>query len=217
MIMQSNGSKQGRRAPRRRGRKQLVVDPRERGPPQFMSTVQSSHKFRFTAAAASSVIITRAQLLNLISMATTTTNQYRVIAAIKLNRVEAWVNPPVLGAASSQVALEWMGTYAPTNTVADSSMGVSPAHIRTKPPKESSASWWSLSGTNESTELFAFTFSIGAIIDIDVSINFVESEGATAAENGTAAASTVGRVYYNYLDGFATKRLAPVGGVTVLP
>jgi hypothetical protein len=95
---------------------------------------------------------------------------------------------------------------------------VQPAYLDTRPPKESSAQWWCLSGTNETEVLFKLTGPVGTVVDVHCDVRYIDSQNATAAENGTGAASSVGKVYWNYLDGFAgTKGYTPTGGVAVLP
>jgi hypothetical protein len=89
--------------------------------------------------------------------------------------------------------------------------------VDTVPPPDSSDRWWSISGTNESEVLFEISCLTGTTIDIDCTLRFADNEAAVAAEAGTALGAVAGTVYYNYLDGFAAKKLAPVGGVTVLP
>lgn len=184
-------------------------------PPEFVPTICAGHRFRFSAAAATFVAVSRTTLLNLVSVAATTTLQYRVMAAIKLKRIRIWGQPPALGSASTLAQVEWLGVNSPSVVHSDSSMGVEPCMVDTRPPPLSSCSWWSTGGGATDT-LCNITCPAGAIVDVDVTIRFIDSEGATASEAGTGGASTVGVVYYNYLDGFASKKLAPVG-VTLLP
>ncbi len=215
MQRQRNNSRGQRRARRRRipvsGAARLV-------PPEFVSTFALGHKFRFSAASVFTALpITRAMLLNLYTMATTTTAQNRVITGIKLNRVTMWANPPALGSNDVSVVAEWLGLNSPSTIHSDTSMGVRPAVVRTRPPVDASNRWWSISGNNEAENLIKLSGPIGTIIDVDCSVRFADDEAAVAGENGTGAAATVGKVYWNYLDGFASKMLAPVGGVTILP
>jgi hypothetical protein len=65
--------------------------------------------------------------------------------------------------------------------------------------------------------MFNLTGPIGTIVDVDCDIRLHDQDAADAGENGTAAASTAGRTYYNYLSGFSSLALIPEGGVLVLP
>lgn len=183
-----------------------------------MATPALGHKFRFIGTGGGvAVPITRAQLLNLYTIATTTTNQNRLITAIKLNRVQAWAQPPILGTMATPIVVEWEGNQAPSTIHSDTAVGVRPAYVDTRPPRDASNRWWSISGSNESEVLFRLTVPIGSIIDITCAIRMADDEGAVAGENGTTAAATVGKVYFNYLDGFSTQVFKPEGGVSVLP
>jgi len=192
------------------------------GPPEFESTFSTGHKFRFTYDATggnlfTSLPITRAMLLNLYTMATTTTNQFRLITAIKLNRVQMWCQPPALDGVTHTVSCEWRGANAPSTIHSDSTIGVRPAYVSTRPPEHSSSGWWSISGNLETEVLCALSGAGGTIVDIDCSVKFADSEAAVAGEAGTGAGAVVGTVYWNYLDGFTSNVLIPIGGVRALP
>jgi len=186
-------------------------------PPEFVPTFSTGHRFRFSGSGTATKSITRAMLLNLFTMATTTTDQYRLITGVKLNRIRMWAEPAALGAVQPMIAVEWIGLNSPSTIHSDTSMGVRPAVLTSRPPVDSSNRWWSISGSNESEVLVKITPAVGAIIDVDCSVRFADDEAPVVAQGGTAAAATVGQVYWNYLDGFASKTLIPVGGVSVLP
>jgi hypothetical protein len=156
-------------------------------------------------------------LLNLYTVATTTTNQFRLLTAIKLKKIEMWGQPATLGGSNGAVNLEWVGNNAPSTIHSDTAIGVRPSYISCKPPADSSDRWWSISGSSETENICLLTFQAGTVIDVTASLRFADDEAPVAAEAGTAAAATIGHVYFNYLDGFASKLLIPVGGPTVLP
>lgn len=206
----------------KRGTKKVNPQKDRFSPPEFVSTLSIGHKFRFVDVVGlllgnPALSVTRGMLLNLYSMATTTTNQNRLITAIKLKRVQVWGVVAGIGSAPSTISVEWVGNQAPSTLHSDVSTGVRCGYISTKPPQDSSDRWWSISGVNESEVLFKIFTLVNSIVDITVSIRFADDEAAVSAENGTGAASTVGKVYFNYLDGFASKHYQASGGVTVLP
>jgi len=188
-------------------------------PPAFVPTISVGHKFRFISAGAfTSVPITRAMLLNLYTMATTTTVQDRLFTAVKLRRIRMYGQPTSLSAApTNPVIVEWLGSNSPSTLHSDTALGFRPAYVSSVPPVDSSDRWWSISGTSETDVLCKLSGPTGTIVDVDLSLRFADDEAAVAGESGTAAGSIAGTVYWNYLDGFASKKLAPVGGVTVLP
>lgn len=211
-----NGKKRSLRSPSARGggRKRALGG----SPPEFVPTISTGHVFRFSAGQAfTSQPVTRGMLLNLYSVAATTTQQYRLLTAIKIKRVRLWGQPVALGSQNSRVACEWVGYNAPSTIHSDTATGVRPSFVDSVPPKDSSNAWWSISGVNDSETLFNVTGPTGTVIDVHLSVRFADNEVSAPAENGTAAAASVGRVYWNYLDGFSSKKLAPEGGVTVLP
>lgn len=189
-------------------------------PPEIVSTVCAGHTFRFLGSTAGTAIpVSRANLLNLMSMATTTTNQFRVLSAIKIKRVTLWNEPVALGGAPVAASIEWSGSDDEPSTIhSDTALGVRPAFVSTVPPKQSLAAFWSTSGaSNEADILFFIRTASTAVVDIQCSLRYVDDEIATASENGTAAGSAVGTIYFHPLDGFASGLLPASGGVRVLP
>lgn len=190
--------------------------------PRFAATPSFSHRFRFRATGStvpgnSTMTVTRAQLMNLMSVATTTTNQFRIINAIKVKKVQMWGPPPALGSAPTSITLEWRGNNAPSVFISDTPIGVDWAYISSKPPKESNCAWWTQTNSTMTEGMFNLSCALGSIIDVHCDIRLMDQGAQDAAENGTAAGATVGRMYYNYLSGFSSAVLIPEGGVLVLP
>jgi len=188
--------------------------------PRLLATVSVNHVFRFVATgSAFGSSINRAMLLDLMSIATTTTNQFRVFNAIRIKRLRLWGTVPALGSAPNVVTLEWRGPYSTTALISDSSRGVEPGYIDERPPDSSSAHWWSTSGSNETDGMFSISGPVGTVIDLHAEIHFIDSQNADACNaNGTAAASTIGTMYYHKLDsGGGASGLLASGGVTTLP
>lgn len=185
-------------------------------PLPFVSTWSVNKKLRFKSLDNSSettpLPITRAMMLNLMEVIITDTTAARVIGAIKLNQIEMW-SPPVSDEVKS-VSVEWSGQRSPSTLKSDSAMSIQPAHLVSGPPKDSLASFWSINGTDESDVLCKLEIPEDGILDVMVSIRLIDREATTAGEAPTAA-STPGQVVYNYLDGFASAKLSPVG-VTVI-
>jgi hypothetical protein len=188
---------------------------REKRPPPFIPTILSTHNFRYVNnSVATAVPITRANLLNLVQVATTAITTTRIIAAVRLMSVEIWTPPPTtLGLAVCEV--EWKGLNSPSTIKADNSMGVLPAHVHTSPPSDASERWWSVTGSNETEQLFTITCSAFSVVDVVVKLRFVDDEAPAAGD--IPAAATIGKVYYNYLDGLSSTTFIPSGGVAILP
>jgi len=183
--------------------------------PPFTPTIRTIHRFRFlNGTEAGTYTITRAQLLNLILYTTSTTATVRLFEAVRLVGLELWSSPAALGSQAVQLSLEWLGENGPSTVLSDISIGVSPAHIRSRPPPRSSCEWWSMSGQQESDNLFVLTIPANTTIDVTLALRFVENEAPTSGDAATGA--TLGRIYGDYLDGATSGSLAPVGYV-ILP
>jgi len=178
-------------------------------PPMFTPTVCSQHTFRFTTSSPIASSITRKNLLNLLQVATSTVTTIRPIQAIRLRAVEMWVEPLALGGAGASGVIEWMGENSPSTLLSDTSVGVTPAHLRSTPPPSSSNRWWSISGSLESDVLFTVEASNGCTIDVRVELRFVDDEAPTAGD--IPAGATLGQWYYNLLDGIGGS-IPPIGG-----
>jgi len=184
-------------------------------PPQFQPTIGFSHKFRFQSGTnAGTTAITRAQLLNLIQVATSAVTTVRPFQAVRLKKIEMWTNPGVLGSPPTTVSVEWIGENSPSTVHSDTSMGVQAAHVLSRPPASSSNRWWSLSGQQETDNLMVLIFPADTIVDVSVQVRMVEQENPTAGDVPVGA--SLGKLYGNYLDGLASGLLAPIG-FTALP
>jgi hypothetical protein len=71
-----------------------------------------------------------------------------------------------------------------------------------------------MSGFNEGDQLFTMILPADCVIDVTVDVRLVEQEAPSAGD--TPAGATIGQTYGDYLDGFPSKVLVPVG-YTVLP
>jgi hypothetical protein len=182
--------------------------------PPFTPTLRTTHKFRFVNGANNGTYtITRAQLLNLVLYTPTTSTSVRLFEAVRLVGLEMWSSPAALGSQASQLSLEWLGENGPSTIVSDTSIGVSPAHIRSSPPSRSSCEWWSMSGQQEADDLFVLVIPVNTTIDVTMALRFVENEAPTEGDAPTGA--TVGRLYGDYLDGLVSGMLAPVGYIAL--
>lgn len=187
------------------------------GPPPYVPTPCLTHKFRFQVGTpgVEGQQISRGDLLNLWSVATSSTSTARVIEAIRIIDCEIWgpSTSSSAGFTSAEVSVEWLGNNAPSTIHDDVSMNVKPAHVYSQPPRFSSNQWWSISGSNESEVVMQITAPEYGIVDMRFEVRLMENEAATAGPIPTGA--TIGTFYTNYLDGTGQK-LVPFAA-TVLP
>jgi len=200
-MQKTKNSGRGVRRGRRRNRASLTSQGNSLGPPEFTPTILSNHKFRFSNAISTVATITRKNLLDLVVVAITATTSGRIIEGIRLKKVEVWTQPAVLGSANLTSSIEWIGENSPSIVHSDTTMGIRPAHVLTRPPPSSSNRWWSMSGFQEIDDLFTITAGAESITDVSVAIRFVEMESPTAGPIPVGA--TPGQMYGVPLDGIA--------------
>jgi hypothetical protein len=186
-------------------------------PPPLKTTMSFGHVFRFSNGSNSGTFnIKWAQIFNLLQVATSTTTTTRVIASAKVKRISMWANPPALGSAPTVLSLEWAASqHNEAIQTSDTTMGVRPARVTSKPPLNSAASWSGLSNSDDNTALVNLILPADTIIDVHVSLRLVDDEAAVAGE--TISGGISGTMYYGYLDGLSSGKLAPVGSVNLLP
>jgi hypothetical protein len=196
-----------------KGRKRLPNVPLP-----LLATPSLGHVFQFeTNATATSVSITRGDMLNLMVTAATAATAYSMIAAIKIKKVRAWA-PIVSSYVPQALEIEWNGgLYAPSAIHSAVSEGLSPAKLETRPPPGSSPDLWTLTGASNLTEdLLTITCPANSVVQIAVALRLMDDEVPATAY--VVAGATVGKVYYGYLDGAVIGGVfAPSGGVALAP
>jgi len=175
-------------------------------PPQFVATVRFPHRARFQCATGVTTLnITRAILLNLLFVAKTSSTATRLLSGIRLKSISLWAVQTGQSASEQLVActtsVEWTSTNGPSTIVSDSSMSVLPAYVQTSPPRNSLASFWSLTGNNE-TDVLAILSLVDRSV-IDITFESVIQNGETPTALSPTTAMTAGSVYMSYLDGVA--------------
>jgi hypothetical protein len=162
-----------------------------------------SSSFRFVAVGSSggTFSVTRGVLLNLLGIASSTTNAYRVIGAIRLRTVHVWNAPNPTGSVSDS-SFSWSAIDTRPSTQLSTVMGTAAGtYMRYVPPSHSLAGMWSIAGTNETDALFNFTYSAYDTIQLDVTYQL--QNGVNSAFSPTSITSSglsVGFIYSFSLD-----------------
>ena len=140
-------------------------------------------------------------------MCSTANNSVSLIAnSVKVHKVSIW-SPPAAQGGTATCSVTWStaNDYTAMVEVSDTTMSTAiPAHVSTKPPPGSAASFWLGAGTNTIFTVIAPTGSI-----IDVHCTHVLYDTQAAGTTVTVAAGTLGALYYMPLDG-ATDVYLPV-------
>jgi len=140
-------------------------------------------------------------LLNHLLMGTSANHGGRILSGFKLNGFKVWSLGAAGVAVPATVSVEWTSNLGPSTIVSDSSMSIAPAFVNTKPPKDSLASFWSLTGSNETEVLAILTYTTGSIVDM--SYEAILQNGETPVVVVTTLAGVVGQVYMTPLSGIA--------------
>jgi hypothetical protein len=172
---------------------------RKLNPPMLSSNVRTTHKFRFIANAAFSDTITSKCCFGAAGGIGTVTNSTVSFCyeSMRLLKVEAW-SPPATQGASSTISVEWLSTNSPSIEVSDTTVSVSQnAHISTRPPVGSLASFWQQIDTTFA--LFTLVCPINTVID--VTMELIQLDRSTVAASQTTVATVVlGTMYFLALD-----------------
>jgi hypothetical protein len=132
-----------------------------------MVSPQAGYKQRFYESAGGNRIVTRADMLSRLVMASSATVGYRLFAAVKLTKVTIFATAESAGSVI-QNSLQWLSTTGPSQLITETSTSTAfPAIISSRPPKQSLASFWSQVGTNESEQLCIMKLNIGDVVEID--------------------------------------------------
>jgi len=182
---------------------------------QIDASVRIRCRLRFQKNAGASgapINLTRANLLNLMLVGSGAMLCYRIISGIKLKRFEVI---STYGASISSdpvaISLEWLSNYGPSSEISDTASNVSAnACLKTSPPKQSLASFWSLTGNNESEVLCKLILPTNCTHTVDCWFDIVLMDDETPVTVATAALSTAAQFYRGWLDGQSTSVLRPV-------
>jgi hypothetical protein len=200
-----------RRSKRRMGRRNNNL--RTIKPPQHKSNIVVNHTYRFTSSASGSHTITGLDIAGAIGGICTVSNSTLVCYAesFKIKKVEAWSTINLANNLPASVSVEWLGSGTSSNMeISDTSVSTAnPAYITTKPPKESTSSFWQNPASNNNN-LFIITQNNPTIVDIQLEY-ILADENVTSL---TIATGTLGDTYYLALDGPTTNVFTPVSLTT---
>lgn len=187
-------------------------------PPPLVTDDLVSTSFRFTASSAGGITVTRAILLNLLGFGTSSTNLYRVIGAIRLRAVHVWACPNNTTNVDVTSEFSWNSPDTRPSVMITTSMGSSSvAYSKHVPPKKSLASFWSISGSNESDAIFTFNFNSGDVIQLDCTYQLQNAyvPSFTPVAITVSGTATAGYLYQVDLDHTGSAKLNGQGRVSL--
>jgi hypothetical protein len=157
-----------------------------------------------SAVSGSSGLITRYDVLNFLLSGFSTNSCYRVAGSVRVNMISLWLSSAASG--NQALSITWDCVAAPFVIKSSEQMGLArPAHVVSRPPKNSSASWWSVTGSNESDNLFLLNCPAGTVIDVSFSYCLMDPQSQSHVNIATSQTPTFGAIYRAPLNGvFAT-------------
>jgi len=175
-------------------------------PPIPSYTLQHRCRMRFIVIATlAGQSITWSNLIDTIGFVASATSGYNVFREVKVNEIEVWDIAANQGAVST-ISVLWnendSNQAGDGRLVSDMSLGVVPAHVRTRPTKNSLSSKWHIGFGPNTVNAFQISASGGCVIDVDLSYR----GNGTGQVNGEALAlvgGIVGATFWRGLDGLA--------------
>jgi hypothetical protein len=156
-------------------------------------------------------------MLNVLQLAlstgTASTSGARLLFAVKVNWIRVYVTPTT-SATPQTASLTWQGMYGKAKVESVTTLGASiPSEFFTKPPRDTEASFFSLTGSQESQPLFNMDVPQYTIIDINLSYTFQNLIDIAASATITTSTKSVGQgiIYGAALDGTSTNVMVPLG------
>jgi hypothetical protein len=173
-------------------------------PPPFDASVTFGKTMRFSCTTAVNLSVQRSDLLAMFVMATGANTSYRLMSAVKLRRIRIWSNPPGVAAAGARTtSILWLSEQGPARLVSDSGIGSTfGAKLSSVPPSGSLAGFWSITGVDESVQLFILQLNVGDVVDVDLTFqlqNDMFGGTQTTPTSQSITGGTVGQVFVRAL------------------
>jgi len=164
-------------------------------------------RIRYVVVTAGHNPITRGEILNLIVVPASATTAYCLLKAARIQKIECWSISTSASAplgAGEEIVVTWSSSLGKELTERGSQMGIEPAYVKTRPPKDSLSSYWTnLSTTNLTTQLVdVYMPADGGIVDITYDLQFVNDSPARLV---TITAGILGYVSYSDLKNYSNQ------------
>jgi hypothetical protein len=182
--------------------------------PMVETTPTFNQTLRYAATAnANNLTFSRADLLGIFQMAVSSSTGYRLLNSVKINWIDLYI-PPLAGASQS-VSFAWLSEYAKSKVINLATLGTAEiGYVRIRPPVDTTAPFFSITGSGETDPLFSCDVISNMILDINLSFtyqNFIATAVAGNFLNTSTKTLTAGAIYTAALDGTSTNIMVPFG------
>jgi len=184
-------------------------------PRQLESNIVLKHRYRFTSTSGTATQLTPASLLLAAGgMGTSAVQVSSFFGSLKVKSIEIFSPVSAQGSATT-CSIEWAGSvsaFLADREISDTSVSTAmPAHVKSRPPRGSLASFWQTSSANT---LCALTAPVGSIIDIALDLTLYDDNGNIPQAVTAVTTAVLGTVYYLTADSVVNHRYTPVSLTT---
>jgi hypothetical protein len=163
-------------------------------PKPFLQYPVFNMTFEFNGTFTTPIAVTRGTVRKMLFMDISATTGFQIINSAKVNLVEIWSQNTTVPNQFSTVGIEWSTPNTFAKVKLDSGNSQRPAHVQSRPPRNSPASFPGLLGQDGDT-LFRLFADSPSLIRINVSFTMFAGGGAGIAGSGGNA----GMISYNAL------------------
>ncbi len=190
--------------------RQKSLNQPNRFPPSYHSQPIMTRKIRYKASAAlTGNVVTRGCIECFMvtrSATASTTEALTPIESCRIAKIEMWGVDNTTPTAMTTISLLWAGDNSPNREVSATGNSEWPAHIVSRPPKNSSAGWWNSEGSDDQEPLFYVVGPAGTVID--ATFEYVFHDGVNGDSVTLTSATTNVGVFYPHLDSLSASNTA---------
>jgi hypothetical protein len=153
-------------------------------------------------------------MLNSLVTADSGTVAYRIFGAVRINSLSVYSESSSTG---GDVYLQWFSETGAQKLLSDSSTSTAfpPCLMNLKPPKDSLAGNWSVTGTFESDTLFILDSTLGTYVDLNLSVTLANDlMGGSVPTSTTISGGTQGVIGICAVDHSGSKTYVGIGWPT---
>jgi hypothetical protein len=173
--------------------------------PSVDADVSVSKRIRYNEVTAGTTQISRADLLNLIVLPSSTTQAYGLLKSCRIKAIEVWT---LESSASTPLGnggeflLTWLSNLGDEVTKRCTQMGMAPGYLLTSPPRNSLAGFWTTAASDLTEIICEISALDGSIIDIIYEFKFCNNN---ASRSFTITSGLVGKVSFNNFGSFTVQ------------